>query len=126
MNAKKVIRFCQIGLLAVVGACIVLAILATFVFALDLDKNEKVNIWLEIGDRDGSTFTISSATMSVLANTGSLVMQSAASATISSTKIYGLVDTTAAAFTQGTDCRAKFTFVISDETYIEYVPLHIW
>jgi len=87
---------------------------------IKFSKGEKKNIWIEVYERNGLDFTISSATFEVLDKDGNTV-QASASATVEGHKIYGLVDTTAAGFVAGEGYSAKFTFVIGSETYIEEV-----
>lgn len=106
---------------------LVLMILALPVLALDINKNQICNIWIAVTERDSASFTISSGEFEVQDRDGT-VLQSAASATVNNTThyIYGLVDTTASVFTDDLYCQVKFTFAIGTETYIYYVPLHIF
>jgi len=91
---------------------------------IKVDKNEKVNIWVQVEERDDASFTISSATFEVLDSDDSSV-QSSADATVSSDKIYGLVDTSAEDFVTGSSYRVKFTYIIGSETYIDYVHIKL-
>lgn len=87
-------------------------------------KNEKKNIWIEVSERDGGSFTINSATFEVL-NDSDVIVQASSSATIDGAKVYGLVDTTASGFTQGNSYKVKFSYIIGSETYINIVSIKL-
>lgn len=93
---------------------------------IKFDKGEKKNIWIEVAERDGSSFTITQTgtIFEVFDDTGSSVQASAA-ATVSGTKIYGLVDTTTDKFTAGESYEATLTFIIGSETYIDKVAIKL-
>ena len=95
--------------------------------AIDLYQGEVINIWIEVGERADATFTIQSASFEVMDRDGT-VLQANATATIDSVDmyVYGLVDTSAAAFTSGLSAQVKFTFIIDTETYIYFVPIKIY
>ena len=91
-------------------------------FAVDLEMGEKVNIWIEVSERDNASFTIQTANFSVMTSSGG-VIQAETTATIDGAKVYGLVDTSVSAFTDGLYAQVKFTYVIGDEVFIFYVPI---
>jgi len=91
---------------------------------IKFDKGEKKNVWIEVSERNNESFTITSATFEVFDKDGTSV-QDSASATISTHKIYGLVDTTTSDFTAGESYEVKFTYVIGSETYIDTVPIKL-
>jgi hypothetical protein len=91
---------------------------------IKFDKGEKKNVWIEISERDDASFTISSATFEVLDTDGNSV-QASGDATISSTRIYGLVDTSTDDFSDGESYEVKFTYVIGSETYIDKVAIKL-
>ena len=88
------------------------------------DKSEKKNVWIQVEERDDNSFTIASATFQVFDVDG-VSVQSSATATISSDKIYGLVDTSTSGFVAGGYYEVKFTFVIGSETYIDGVHIKL-
>ena len=106
---------------------IMLFALSSPVMALDINKGQLVNVWLAITERDSAAFTIGTGAFEVQTRDGT-VIQSSAGATVNNTThyIYGLIDTTAAAFVDDLYCQVKFTFAVSTETYVYYVPIHIF
>jgi len=91
---------------------------------IKFDKNEKKNVWIQVEERDDESFTIASATFQVFDSDGTSV-QASASATVSTDKIYGLVDTTASGFTAGESYEVVFTYIIDSETYIDKVHIKL-
>lgn len=102
-----------------------LVLLAQPCLAIDLEIGEQVNIWIKVEERDGSSFTIQTASFSVLTSNGG-VIQAESAASIDDDKVYGLVDASTAAFTPGLFAQVKFVYEIGDETYISHVPLQIF
>ena len=88
------------------------------------DKGEKKNVWIEVAERDAAAFTIASATFEVFDDAG-VSVQTSTGASISGAKIYGLVDTSVAAFVAGESYEVKFTFIIGSETYIDKVAIKL-
>ena len=83
---------------------------------------EKKNIWLEVAERDGNSFTLDTATYWIEDETGATVFTEAAS-TISGSRIYSSVD--AATWTEGSDYRAwvRWGVVETDEIYINIIGI---
>ena len=110
----------------IIGIILVAFFLVSPVFALDLQKGEIVNIWIAIEERDDASFSIQSSTFEVLNRDGD-ILQSSGVATVNDTThyIYGKVDTTATAFTNGLAAQVKFIYYIEGQTYIYFVPINI-
>ena len=92
-------------------------------------KGEIKDSWIEVTERDGGTVTVSSYTFEVFDKDDTSV-QASDTASISGNgtaevKIYGLVDTTAAAFVAGSSYYVRFTYVIGSETDFEDVWITI-
>ena len=108
---------------------LLLLVLSSFLgipaYGLDINQGEIVNIWIAVTERDSAAFTIDSATYSVEDRSGT-VLQDSAAATVNQTThyVYGLVDTTS--YSDDLFAQVKFIFVIGSETYIYYVPIHIF
>jgi len=92
--------------------------------SLPFDKGEKKNVWIEVSERDDGAFSIASATFEVLDPAGTIIQANAA-ATVDSTKVYGLVDTTTSSFAPGGKYQVKFYVTIGSEIYVEKVPIEL-
>ncbi len=101
--------------------------------ALDIEKGEKVNIWIKIQERNGAAFTIASGDIGVFDSSGYTVQTTAAAivdageaafSALSHT-VKGLLDTTFGTFTAGDYDRVKFRYYIGNEIYIDYVPIDV-
>ena len=94
-------------------------------YGIDLYQGEVANIYIEVEDRDGATFTIQTANYAVYDLAG-YNLQSEATASIDDSEIYGLVNTTTTPFSDIKYAQVKFVFIINSETRIYYVPLVIY
>ena len=87
---------------------------------LIFEPGEKKNVWLEVEERDGLSFTIDTATYAIF-DSSSLTVMTEASATISGDRIYGEVD--AGTWTEGSEYKVWFYWGVSEtsEDYINIV-----
>ena len=93
------------------------------------EKSEKKNIWILVKERDGNSVTATAFVFDVVDSDDSVV-QAEVSASVSgnastSLKVYGLVDTTAAGFVDGSSYKVRFTVTIGDEDYKANIPIKI-
>jgi len=85
---------------------------------------ERKNIWLEVRDRDGLDFKISSAHLEILDVQGRVICKKQP-ATLDSNRILGLVDTNAKGCNPKNKYEVKFTFHIGAEIYIASAYIEI-
>ena len=91
-------------------------------------KNAKENVWIEgYDDHTAGTVTVASATFQVF-DADDASVQASASATIADNTtttpdVYGLVDTSVAAFVNGSAYKVEFVVTIGSEVYREVVPI---
>ena len=106
---------------------ILFLVLITPALGVDLQKGEKVNIWIEIEERSDASFTIGTSVFEVMDRDGA-ELQASGSATVDNTNhyVYGIVDTSASGFTNGLVAQVKFTYIIGAETFIFFVPIQVF
>ena len=92
---------------------------------ISFDKNEIKNVWIRIEDRDDAAFTITNDAVFQVYDEDGTSVQAQGSATVSSDKIYGLVNTTTTGFIAGGSYEVKFTYHIGSETYIDFVHIKL-
>lgn len=90
-----------------------------------LIKGEKIQCWTQMTERNGTTFTIDTATMYVAGADGA-VWQASGNATVDGPLVYKLIDTSFGAFTAGNRGYAVFTYTVAPEVYIFKVPIRIY
>jgi hypothetical protein len=93
------------------------------------EKGEIKNVWIQVEERDQATVTISSQTFDVV-DGDDAEKQASGNASVqnngtSLVQIFGLVDTSVAAFVDGTAYKVRFTYAIGAETYKAHVPIRI-
>jgi len=96
------------------------------------EKNEIKNVWVQIEERDQGTVTITTGADTIfdVVDEDNTVVQASAQASVSNNgtalvKLYGLVDTTAAEFVDGSTYKVRFTAKIGAETYKAYRPMRV-
>lgn len=92
-------------------------------------KNKKKYSRILVTEDDGESLTITTPLMDVV-NSDDTVIQAEAAASIdnngtAAVTVYGLVDTTPAAFVDGESVKARFTFTIGDEVLGGVDPIFI-
>ncbi len=93
------------------------------------DKNEKVDVWVQVTERDAGTVTFSTYVFEVF-DLDDDTVQAEATASLSGNGtatafIYGLVDTTASGFVAGSQYNVRFTYTIGSEQYIDVIPIKL-
>jgi hypothetical protein len=82
-----------------------------------------------VTEDDGGTMTITSPLFQVYDDADSSIQAEAAASLrnngTATVEVYGLVDTTAAGFTDGEWVKVKFTITIGDVTLIGYDPVYL-
>lgn len=93
------------------------------------EKNEIKNVWIQIEERDQGTVTTTAQTFDVV-DGDDVEIQASGNASVqnngtSLVQVYGLVDTSAAAFVDGTAYKVRFAVTIDAETYKAHVPMKV-
>lgn len=93
------------------------------------EKGEIKNVWTQIDERDRGTVTTSAQTFDVVDGDGAEI-QASGNASVQNNgsalvQVFGLVDTSVAAFVDGTAYKVRFTVTIGSETYKARIPIRI-
>ena len=93
------------------------------------EKGEIKNVWIQIDERDLGTVTTSAQTFDVV-DGDDVEIQASGNASVqnngtSLVQVYGLVNTSVAAFVAGTAYKVRFTVTIGAETYKARVPISV-
>ena len=94
-----------------------------------IQKNYKKYSRVLITEDDGGTVTVTDPLFDVVNDTGTVIQVSATASLddngTAAVTIYGLVDTTATAFVDGSWVKARFTFTIGDEMLPAVDPIFV-
>lgn len=84
---------------------------------------EVKNVWLEASERDGTAFTIDTATSRIIPDGGTWSTGSVGTTTISGARMYTEVDATSWAESSGFELWVKWEVSETSETYISIVKM---